>query len=251
MIMGVLNVTPDSFSDGGKFNSTAAAVRQARRMLKDGAKLIDVGGESTGPTSIDVSEAEELRRTIPIIKKLAQIKPKPYISIDTYKAEVARQAIAAGARMVNDVTALRGDLNIAEVIARSGVKVVLMYSKDPTARTTRTKKQYKDVIKTVKEFLLERVAYALSKGIKKEQIILDPGMGAFVSGDPQYSFEILRRLGELKKLGFPLLVGASRKGFLPGNVNERLVPTLLAHMVAAKNGADIIRVHDVVAHSGL
>ena len=249
-IMGILNVTLDSFSDGGKFFNVAKALQRAKQMIKEGADIIDVGGESSGPGSKFVTVEEELRRVIPVIKKLAPVakKRKILISVDTYKAEVARQAILAGARIVNDVTALRGDPKMAEVIADSGVKIVLMYSKDSSARTTRKKKRYKDVVKTVMRFLEERIDFALKSGIKRSQIIIDPGMGMFLSAIPKYSFEILRRLAEFKRLGFPILIGASRKSFLPGTINERLGSTLIAHLVAVQNGAEIIRVHDVKEH---
>lgn len=243
-IMGILNVTPDSFSDGGKYMNPGLAFARARQMIEEGADIIDIGGESSGPGSADVLPEEELCRVIPVIKS---IKGR-LISIDTYKAEIARQAIFAGARMVNDVTALRGDPALAAVIAETGVPVALMYSKDTSARTTRVKKRYRDVVKTILEFLKERIDFALSQGIKREQIIIDPGMGAFISTDPKYSFEILQRLVEFKKLGCQILVGTSRKSFLPGKIEERLEPTLAANLLAIQNGADIIRVHDVAAH---
>lgn len=250
-IMGVLNVTPDSFSDGGKFFNVKKAVSHALKMVREGADIIDIGGESSGPGSKFVSEVEELRRVIPVIKKITPItkKRKILISVDTYKAEVARQAILAGAQIVNDVTALRGDPKMAQVIAESGVKIILMYSKDSSARTTRKKKHYKDVVKTVMEFLKRRIDFALKNGIKRSQIIIDPGMGMFLSAIPKYSWEILARLAEFKKFGFPILIGASNKSFLPGALNERLVPTLIANLIAIKNGADIIRVHDIKVHA--
>lgn len=249
-IMGILNVTLDSFSDGGKFFNVAKALQRAKQMIKEGADIIDVGGESSGPGSKFVTVEEELRRVIPVIKKLAPVakKRKILISIDTYKAEVAGQAIEAGARIVNDVTALRGDPEMVRVVAQTGVKIVLMYSKDSSARTTRKKKRYKDVVKTVMRFLEERIDFALKSGIKRSQIIIDPGMGMFLSAISKYSFEILRRLAEFKKLGFPILIGASKKSFLPGQTSERLGPTLIAHLVAIQNGANIIRVHDVKEH---
>jgi len=151
--------------------------------------------------------------------------------------------------MVNDVTALRGDPNMVHVIAETGVSVVLMYSKDKTARTTRIKKHYRDVVKTIHKFLEERIDFALRNGVKPNQIIIDPGMGAFVSTDPKYSFEILQRLAEFKKFGLPILAGTSRKSFLPGKIEERLEPTLAANLLAIQNGANIIRVHDVAAHT--
>lgn len=246
--MGILNVTPDSFSDGGRYVDVAAAVERAHTMVNEGADSIDIGGESSGPNSTNVSLEEELRRVIPVVKEIAKKSWAPILSVDTYKAEVARQAIAAGAKMINDVTALRGDPEMPRVLAHQDVDVVLMYSKDPTARTTRTKKRYSDVVKTVATFLKARALFAQKSGIKKTRIILDPGMGAFVSALPKYSYEILARLGEFKKLGFPLLVGTSKKSFLPGTVAERLEPTLITHFIATQNGASILRVHDVAPH---
>lgn len=250
-IMGILNVTPDSFSDGGQFFEHEKAVARALQMIAEGADIIDIGGESSGPGSMDVSLEEELRRVIPVILSLRRGRNDIVISIDTYKAEIARRAIKAGANMVNDVTALRGDPEMALVIAQTGVQVVLMYSKDSTARTTRDEKHYRDVVAAVTAFLEERIVYALNAGIKREQIIIDPGMGAFISAIPSYSFEVLERLAEFKKLGFPILVGTSRKSFLGGKIKERLGPTLAANTIAIKNGADIIRVHDVAAHKKL
>lgn len=253
-IMGILNVTPDSFSDGGElFTSgrvnTKKALAQAKKMIQEGADIIDVGGESSGPGSKDVSLKDELARVIPVILAIHKKFPRIMISIDTYKAEVARQAISAGAKMVNDVTALRGDKEMARVVAKNKVQVILMYSKDPSARTTREPKQYKDVIKTINDFLKRRIKYAVTKGIRRSQIIIDPGMGAFISSDPKYSYEILSRLREFHKLRLPILLGASRKSFLPGSLSQRTMPSVIAHMIAIQNGADIIRVHDVKEHA--
>lgn len=246
--MGILNVTPDSFSDGGKYLDADLAMEKALQMIRDSADIIDVGGESTGPGSSAVMEEEELRRVIPVIERIKKSigkKNKVVISVDTYKAQIAQSAICAGASIVNDVTALRGDSKMASLIAKTGVKIVLMYSKDSTPRTTREAKQYKDVVKAVADFLNGRIDFALKAGIKKSQIIIDPGMGAFVSSEHKYSFEILRRLREIKKLGYPILVGVSRKSFLPGAIADRDAPTFIANLVAAKNGADILRVHEV------
>lgn len=245
-IMGILNVTPDSFSDGGVYFSLKKAVSRAKEMIKEGANIIDVGGESSGPNSVFVPEKEELKRVIPVIKKIVPICKKHgvLISIDTYKSEVARKAVQAGAEIINDVTALRGDPKMAQTAAKLGMPIILMYSKDPTARTTRQKKHYKNVTKTIMEFLKSRIKYAQKAGIKKENIIIDPGMGAFISAIPKYSFEILRGLNEFKKLGFPILIGTSRKSFLPGALNQRQIPSLIANLVASKNGASILRVHD-------
>ncbi|MBI4994993.1 dihydropteroate synthase [Candidatus Peregrinibacteria bacterium] len=254
--MGILNVTPDSFSDAGRFFSAKKAVQHAKQMIREGADIIDVGGESSGPGSKFVTVKEELRRVIPVIKKLADEfkkkslsrKKKILISVDTYKACVAQQAIKAGVRIVNDVTALRGDKKMAEVIAKTGVKIILMYSKDSTARTTRKKKHYKDVVASVMKFLKNRARFAIKQGIKRNQIIIDPGMGAFISAIPKYSFEILARLKEFKRLGFPILIGTSRKSFLGGEIKSREIPTFITNLAAIQNGANIIRVHNVALY---
>ncbi|MBI2639167.1 dihydropteroate synthase [Candidatus Peregrinibacteria bacterium] len=250
--MGILNVTPDSFSDGGKYMNSRHAVERATELMYEGADIIDIGGESSGPGSIYVPVEEELRRVLLVIHRVhRRARGKALISIDTYKAEVAMQCILNGADMINDVTALRGDPEMAHIVAETGVPIILMYSKDPTARTTRIKKRYRDVIKTVSDFFEERIDFALRAGIRRGQIIIDPGMGAFISMEPKYSYEILHRLGEFKKFCMPILVGTSRKSFLPGTIEQRLEPTLAANLLAIQNGADIIRVHDVAAHRRL
>jgi len=248
LIMGILNLTPDSFSDGGRFNTEQSALKQARKLIRDGADIIDIGGESTGPNSRNVSLKEELNRVIPILKKIRKITKIP-ISIDTYKAEVASQALEAGANIINDVTALRGDKNMASVAAKYNCPIILMYSKDSTQRTTRAPKKYKDVIKTIKDFWKSRVSYATRHGIKKENIILDPGMGAFVSGIADYSFEIVTRLNELTNLGFPVLIGISRKSFLGGHIKERDKKATSLTTIAVLNGVSIIRTHHVHSNS--
>lgn len=253
LIMGVLNVTPNSFSHDGTYRNPEVASLHAESMLHDGANIIDIGGESTGPNSVDVSFQEELARVMPVIRAIEN-RPSvsenfsAFISVDTYKAEVAEAVLQEGVGMINDVTALRGDSRLAKVIAAAGAYLVLMYAKDPTARTTRTALQYTNVIKTIIEFLEKRIAIAVRSGIQREKIIIDPGMGAFISSDPRYSYEVLRRLPELKKLGQPILIGASRKSFLPGLMKERLIPTIIAHTIAIQNGASFVRVHDVKEH---
>ncbi len=253
LVMGILNVTPNSFSDAGKYRDPEVAALHAEAMINDGADIIDIGGESTGPDSTDVSVKEELNRVIPVLdalkKRLAQSPIRDVLlSVDTYKSEVAQAALERGVAIINDVTALRGDSKLAKVVAEHNAYLVLMYAKDPSARTTREPVQYNDVIKTIYEFLEERIAIAVRSGVSREKIIIDPGMGAFISGDPQYSYEVLRRLPELKKLNCPILIGASRKSFLPGPMKERLIPTIIAHSVAVQNGASIVRVHDVAEH---
>ncbi len=249
--MGILNVTPDSFSDGGSYLTPAKAMKRVKEMMEEGADIVDIGGESTGPGSVFVSLEEELKRVVSIVKRIKNKElgirnGKIRISVDTYKAEVARQALEAGASIVNDVTALRGDPEMAEVVAKAKCPVILMYAKDKTPRTTRKKTGYRDVIRTIGDFFEERISFALGAGIQRNKIILDPGMGAFVSAIPRYSFEIIARLNELKKqFGLPIMVGPSRKSFLGGKVSERLEAGLSASCLAYQNGASIIRTHDV------
>ncbi|OGJ42551.1 dihydropteroate synthase [Candidatus Peregrinibacteria bacterium RIFCSPLOWO2_01_FULL_39_12] len=263
--MGILNVTPDSFSDGGKFNTIEKAVKRAKQIESEGANIIDIGGESTGPNSQNVSLEEELKRVIPVIKRIRKFSRLP-ISIDTYKSEVAAQALDAGANIINDVTALRGDKNMAKIVSKYKCPIILMYSKDKTPRTTKEKVEYKDILKTIKTFLKNRIKYAEKQGVKKSQIIIDPGMGAFISGIPKYSFEIIAKLKELKELGLPILIGISRKSFLGSDskgVANKSSPATAGHLgseietrdsksatlsaIAYLNGADIIRTHNIKA----
>ncbi len=250
-VMGILNVTPDSFWDGGRTPTVEAALDRARRMAESGADWLDVGGESTGPGSSDVSADEERRRVVPVVAALARDLSLP-LSVDTTKAAVAREALAAGAAMINDVSALRWDPEMAGVIARAGARVVLMYAKDETPRTTTRDVAYDDVIETILAFLRERIEVARAAGIAPDRIVVDPGLGWFVGADPRYSYEILRGLDRLRALGHPVLIGPSRKSFLayaglrpPLPVVRRLMPTAAAVAVAAWMGVDIVRVHDV------
>ncbi|MBF0349489.1 MAG: dihydropteroate synthase [SAR324 cluster bacterium] len=247
--MGILNVTPDSFSDGGKYFQQDHAFQQGLSMCQDGTDCIDIGGESSGPGSLDVSETEETLRVLPVVEAL-RAQSDVWISVDTWKSGVARKTIEAGADMINDVTALRGDPHLVEVLVETGAPVVLMYSKDTSARTSTESKEYTDVMGTVKAFFEERILWAEKQGLRQEAIILDPGMGFFISGNPQYSFEILRRLDELVAWGFPVLIGPSRKSFLsrirPGrvlNVQEREIPGLAAACTGLHQGASWIRMH--------
>ncbi len=248
LVMGILNVTPDSFSDGGKYRTCEEAVECALEMVEQGADILDVGGESTGPGSKDVGSDEEFSRVLPVLE-LLRAKTNAWISVDTYKSSVAKAALEAGADMINDVTALRGDSSMGAVLAEYDLPVVLMYSKDPTPRTTRDEVHYDDVVRTVKDFFSERIGFAESAGIARERLILDPGMGAFVSADPRYSLQLLHRLREFLSFDLPVLVGPSRKSFI-GQVldvplNRRLEGTLAACAAAVMNGASILRVHDV------
>ncbi len=245
--MGIVNVTPDSFSDGGLFLRTKDYGLRTRQMVEEEVDVVDIGGESTGPGSKGVSLIEEMDRVKPVIDTIFQNKltEKAIFSIDTYKSEVAEYALRHGFGMVNDVTALRGDPKMIEVLSRYKPYVVLMYSKDLTARTTTESVEYDDVIASIKTFLLERISTLLGSGFPEDKIIIDPGMGMFVSADPKYSFEIIERLSELKQLAYPILVGVSRKSFLGGKVDERDLLSAEWSLKAIQNGASIVRIHDV------
>ena len=246
-IMGIVNVTPDSFSDGGVFYKERDAEKQIQKLIKDGADIIDIGGESTGPGSPDVSAEEEMKRIKPVIDFIAKNKlaKKAQFSIDTYKAPVARYALENGFTMVNDVTALRGDPDMIDILITYQPQVILMYSKDKTPRTTRENVNYDDVIASIKSFLIGQIVSLVDAGFPEENIIVDPGMGMFVSADPKYSFEIIERLPEIKQLGYPVCIGPSRKSFLGGKMEERDNPSVTWSLKAIKNGADIIRIHNV------
>ncbi len=248
--MGIVNVTPDSFSDGGRFFSTERAVAHARQLVCEGADILDIGGESSRPGAQPVPFEEELRRVIPVIRAIRREFSVP-ISIDTYKASVAEAALDAGANIVNDISALRFDSRMVEVVARAGVPVVLMHMQgDP--RTMQQNPTYTDVVREIKEFLRERIAYALEHGIEKRRIIIDPGIG--FGKTVEHNIEILQRLSELKELGCPILIGTSRKSFIgrlgsttsePLPMHERLEGTIASNVIAVMNGAQIVRVHDV------
>ncbi len=249
-VMGVLNVTPDSFSDGGKYFSVEKAVEAGLRMVKEGADILDVGGESTRPGSENVTVEEELARVLPVVTALKK-ETRVQISVDTYKAKVADEVLKLGVEMINDVTALRGDHEMISTLAKFSNKILIMFSKDSTPRTTDRVCHYDDVISTILGFLGERIDVGVARGIARERFLVDPGMGAFVSSDPQYSLEILRRLEELRVLELPLVIGASRKGFigkvLDVPVDERLEGGLACAAWATAHGAQIIRTHDVQA----
>ena len=247
-IVGVLNVTPDSYHDGGRYTSVEHALLRAEEMLKAGADIIEIGGESTGPNSKEVSEEEEMDRVLPVIQAIRKAHPHAKLSIDTYRSSVAHAAIQEGVMMVNDVTAGRRDPRMFSVVKDSQALLVLMYAKDPTPRTTVDPAQYDDVVLTIKKFLAQRKERAIKEGIAAGRIVLDPGLGHFVSSDPRYSFEILARLEEFADLGCPLFVSPSRKSFLAGSENvktaDRLPGTIAASALAILNGAQYIRTHD-------
>ncbi len=249
LIMGILNVTPDSFYDGGRYDGVESALERARAMAEEGADIIDVGGESTRPGALPVSKEEEMKRILPVIKAISGDIDVP-ISVDTYRAEVAEEAIKAGASMVNDITAMRGDDGMAKIVKEYGVPVCLMHMKG-TPRNMQKNPHYDDVMAEITRFLYERAEYAISEGIDNDKIILDPGIGfGKRTGEGiEDNCEIIARLAELKSLGYPLLIGASRKTFI-GNIcnagaDERLEGSLGAEAMAIANGADILRVHDV------
>jgi dihydropteroate synthase len=253
-IMGILNITPDSFSDGGKFFSIDDAVNHAIKMEKDGADIIDVGGESTRPGAKSILKNEEIKRVIPVIEDLVK-KIRIPISIDTYKSDVAIKALDLGVSMVNDITSLRGDKKLANIISKYNVPICLMHMKGNPHDMQKNPNYDEDLVSEICSFLKERTEYAMFHNIKKENIIIDPGIGfgKRTGHGIEDNCVILKRLSELKALGFPLIVGASRKAFI-GNVcgcnqqlpvTDRLEGSLAAACVAVLNGADILRVHDV------
>jgi dihydropteroate synthase len=253
IVMGVLNVTPDSFSDGGKYFSVKKAVAQAILMEKEGADIIDVGGESTRPGATPVSKRQEMHRVVPVIEQLIKKINIP-LSIDTYKSEIAKKALDLGVNMVNDISALRGDYKLASIVREHDVPICLMHMKG-SPRKMQNNPMYDDIIVEIVNFLKERTTSALSRGIKKRNIIIDPGIGfgKRTGRGIEDNCEILRRLSELKVLGFPIMVGASRKTFIgkvcghgkPLQVSKRLEGSITAACIAILNGADIIRAHDV------
>lgn len=253
LIMGILNVTPDSFSDGGRFPTIDAAIHHAKQMVADGADIIDIGGESTRPGASKIDFFEEINRVLPIIEHLSGELTIP-LSIDTYKSKVAEKAIDAGVSLVNDITALQGDRLMANVISDHDVSVCLMHMKG-NPHTMQINPDYDDLMKEIKLFLKERAEFAIFNDIDSDRIIIDPGIGfgKRTGRGVEDNCEILGRLKELKTLGYPLLVGASRKAFI-GNVcgesnplppEERLEGSLAAACLASAFGSDIIRVHDV------
>jgi dihydropteroate synthase len=242
-IMGIVNVTPDSFSDGNMYLQPSAAVARAFQLIDDGADIIDIGGESTRPGSESVSVEEELRRVIPIIEKIRAGSNIP-ISIDTTKSEVARQALATGADIVNDISALKFDEKMMSTVAQTNAAVVLMHIKG-TPKTMQSDPGYDNIVAEISSFLQKRIDACKNAGIEK--IIIDPGIG--FGKTLEHNLEIFRRLDEFQKLGFPVLVGPSRKSFIGAltglSVDERLEGTAAAVAVSVMRGANILRVHDV------
>ena len=242
-LMGVVNVTPDSFSDGGKYLDAEAAVAHGEELVRDGAAILDVGGESTRPGAVEVDEAEELRRVEPVVRALVG---DATVSIDTSKLAVAEAALSAGASIVNDVTAFRRDPEMAGLCAGRDVGVVLMHMPG-NPRTMQDDPSYEDVVDEVKAFLAERMEFAVEEGVDEARIWLDPGIG--FGKTVEHNLELLRRLGELRELGRPLVIGTSRKSFIGrvdgSGVEDRIGGSVASAVLAAAEGADVLRVHDV------
>jgi dihydropteroate synthase len=252
--MGIVNVTPDSFSDGGAFLQAEAAIAHGLELAGEGAEILDIGGESTRPGADPVSAGEELRRVVPVVEGLASAAATAQISIDTSKAKVAAAALQAGASLVNDVSALRADPEMAGMVADSGAECCLMHMLGEP-RTMQRDPRYDDVVDEVRAFLEERLRFAVGEGIAEERIMLDPGIG--FGKTAAHNLELLRRLDELAALGRPLVIGTSRKSFLgriaadaaglaePLDAQHRLAGTIATNVLALERGASVFRVHDV------
>jgi dihydropteroate synthase len=253
LVMGILNVTPDSFSDGGKFFTANNAIAQGEKLCEEGADILDIGGESTRPFSKEVSEEEEIRRVLPIIENLAKRVTIP-ISIDTTKAGVAKQALDAGASIINDIGALRIDPSLADLAAQRKVPIILMHMKGLPG-TMQINPHYDDLIGELKNFFSERIELAMQKGIERSKIIIDPGIGFGKNID--HNLQVIQNLSELKELGLPILIGPSRKAFIRNILKKHLkkeffadapeVETGTQAVISASilNGAQIVRVHNV------
>ena len=244
--MGILNVTPDSFSDGGEFTDINVALDHALKMIDDGAHIIDIGGESTRPGSVPVSEDEECERILPVIETIKKTNSKINISVDTYKASVAKKAIEAGADIVNDISGLTFDPDMLPLISGKDIPVIIMHI-NGKPKTMQKKPTYGDLVEDIKSFLHNQSKVAEKSGIKKNHIIIDPGIGFGKTFD--HNFTLLRRLDEICSLGYPVMIGPSRKAFI-GNAldlpsDDRIEGTLATVVAGIMNGAKIVRVHDV------
>ena len=246
-IMGILNVTPDSFSDGGRFDSEASAAAQAELLIAAGADILDIGGESTRPFAEPVGEEEELRRVLPAIRAIRRSHSIP-ISIDTTKAAVARQALEAGADIINDISALRQDPEMLGLVRETTVPVILMHMQG-TPGEMQVNPRYEDVVAEISRFFEERLEWLEGEGVARKRIVLDPGIG--FGKTMAHNLSILKHLARFKELGCPLLLGHSRKRFIGDitglEVTERDLPTAVVSALAAASGVDIIRVHNVAA----
>lgn len=259
LLMGILNVTPDSFSDGGEwFGNVAKAIAHAKQMVKEGATIIDIGGESTRPGAEKVTAEEEKKRVFPVVEALRKELGKDVlISVDTYKAEVAEEAVGAGADMINDVSGLQLDARMSEVVGATGVPVIINHMRGIPKTMQKGEIVYKDVVEDIVAFFKKQIEVLTSRGVAKDKIILDPGFG--FGKTVEQNLEILKRLEEFKQLGLPLLIGVSRKSTFgkileeelhlsePAPTTDRLEASLAATAVAVLNGAQIVRTHDILA----
>jgi dihydropteroate synthase len=250
VVVGILNVTPDSFSDGGVFLDPEAAADHAAAMLDEGAGILDVGGESTRPGSDPVSQEEEIQRVFPVIERILSVRPEAMISVDTYRSGTASAALEAGASLVNDVTALRGDFRMASVIQEAACPVILMHMQGEP-KTMQKEPNYEDVVREVRDFLAERAEHAVAAGVRPENVIVDPGIG--FGKNLEHNLALLRNLDAIVDLGFPVLIGASRKSFIEKitgvqEARDRVSGTVATTVLAYERGASFFRVHDVRAN---
>ncbi|MEJ7814538.1 MAG: dihydropteroate synthase [Rubrobacter sp.] len=251
VVVGILNVTPDSFSDGGDFLDPEAAAEHAAAMLDEGAEILDLGGESTRPGSDPVSQEEEIRRIVPVLERILAVRPGAVISVDTYRAGTATAALEAGARLINDVTALRGDPRMASVVKEAACPVILMHMQGEP-KTMQRDPHYEDVVREVRDFLARRAEYAVAAGTRPENVIVDPGIG--FGKNLEHNLDLLCNLDAIVDLGFPVLIGASRKTFIgritgAQEAKERAFGTVATTVLAYERGATFFRVHDVRANS--
>ena len=246
LVMGIVNVTPDSFSDGGKFFSPEVAISHASKLITQGADIIDIGGESTRPGAKPVSESEELKRVIPVIEEIRADNPTILISIDTTKASVAKYAVEAGADIINDISGLSFDNNMAGVVESLNVPIVIMHMKG-NPQNMQLNPKYKDIVKEILDFFKIKIKIAIQSGINRSMIILDPGIG--FGKTVEHNFELLSRLNEFNVLELPIMIGPSRKSFIGITLDlppeDRLEGTAAAVSAGVMNGASIVRVHDV------
>ena len=246
LVMGIVNVTPDSFSDGGKFFSPEVAISHASKLITQGADIIDIGGESTRPGAEQVSESEELKRVIPVIEKIRNDNPKILISIDTTKASVAKHAVEAGADIINDVSGLSFDNNMIGIVESFNIPVVIMHMKG-NPQNMQLNPKYKDIVNEILDFFKIKIKIAIQSGINRSMIILDPGIG--FGKTVEHNFELLSRLNEFNVLELPIMIGPSRKSFIGITLDlppeDRVEGTAAAVSAGVMNGASIVRVHDV------
>ena len=246
LVMGIVNVTPDSFSDGGKFFSPEVAISHASKLIAQGADIIDIGGESTRPGAEQVSESEELKRVIPVIEKIRTDNPTILISIDTTKASVAKHAVEAGADIINDVSGLSFDNNMIGIVESFNIPVVIMHMKG-NPQNMQLNPKYKDIVNEILDFFKMKIKIAIQSGINRSMIILDPGIGFGKTVD--HNFELLSRLNEFNVLELPIMIGPSRKSFIGITLDlppeDRVEGTAAAVSAGVMNGASIVRVHDV------